>query len=339
MLTDRYGQIGLFNCSKSGISAVAQSRPPTNCFISNPSKLTLNHNRLVFGRCVAGGITSTGLFTLSMVLYRTLSVSWLWLAWPCLALGGQLLHTMNIRACRAVPFISATTMSFYAGCLQSGASMIFIYDNLAQLLNVRLADVILGLAFVYTINAIINLTFFTPVHIETSTTSISLHDKAYIHKRFCNRETSESGSMSYKGGIMVEKPREKSSTAALFKGDTSIDLIWFIIFIDKNLWLLVLAVLPWELRKGSHMSWLGAGWPSWVNGGDDVGFEYELTKLQGLSLLSLMVLNILPGLVVDAMRHKYAKPYNANYGAALGLSLSMVVSVTLLVILLYSTAS
>ena len=103
--------------------------------------------------------------------------------------------------------------------------MIFIYDNLAQLLNVRLADVILGLAFVYTINAIINLTFFTPVHIETSTTSISLHDKAYIHKRFCNRETSESGSMSYKGGIMVEKPREKSSTAALFKGDTSIDLI------------------------------------------------------------------------------------------------------------------
>ena len=92
-----------------------------------------------------------------------------------------------------------------------------------------------------------------------------------------------------------------------------------------------LAVLPWELRKGSHMSWLGAGWPEWVMGFEDAEFEYTLNRLQGLSLLSLMVLNILPGLVVDAMRHRLAKPYNADYGAALGLSLSMIISVTLLV--------
>ena len=98
---------------------------------------------------------------------------------------------------------------------------------------------------------------------------------------------------------------------------------------------MVVAVLPWELRKGSHISWLGAGWPRWVNGVDDVDFEYELARLQGLSLLSLMVLNIIPGVVVDAMRHKFAKPYNADYGAALGLSLSMCISVTLLVILFY----
>ena len=94
---------------------------------------------------------------------------------------------------------------------------------------------------------------------------------------------------------------------------------------------MALAVLPWELRKGSHMSWLGAGWPEWVNGFEDAEFEYTLNRLQGLSLLSLMVLNILPGLIVDAMRHKFAKPYNADYGAALGLSLSMIISVTLLV--------
>ena len=192
--------------------------PPTTINSLNSSKLALNHNRLVFGRCVAGGITSTGLFILSMVLYRALNESWLWLAWPCLALGGQLLHTMNIRASRAVPFISATIMSFYSGCLQSGASMIFIYDNLAQILNVRLADVILGLAFVYTLNALVNLTLFTPIHIETSTSSISLHDEAYIHKRFCKRTESESSNTTYKEGVMIEKPRLKSSTSALFKG-------------------------------------------------------------------------------------------------------------------------
>ena len=79
------------------------------------------------------------------------------------------------------------------------------------------------------------------------------------------------------------------------------------------------------------MSWLGAGWPEWVIGSENPDFEFELNKLQGLSLLSLMVLNIIPGLVVDAMRHKFAKPYDADYGAALGLSISMTICVTLLV--------
>ena len=62
-------------------------------------------------------------------------------------------------------------------------------------------------------------------------------------------------------------------------------------------------------------------------------FVYQINWYpnKGLSLLSLMVLNVIPGLVVDAMRHKFAKPYDADYGAALGLSISMTICVTLLV--------
>ena len=139
------------------------------------------------------------------------------IAWPCLALGGQALHTMNIRASRCMPFISATLMSFFSGSLQSGGSMIFIFNSIAEIAGVRLADVITGVSFVYTFNAVINLVFFTPRMIDTSTKSISLYEKAYIRNKLCNK--SQANSEEYKEGVMVEKPKEKSSTVALFKGN------------------------------------------------------------------------------------------------------------------------
>ena len=138
------------------------------------------------------------------------------IAWPCLALGGQALHTMNIRASRCMPFISATLMSFFSGSLQSGGSMIFIFNSIAEIAGVRLADVITGVSFVYTFNAVINLVFFTPKMIDTSTKSISLYEKAYIRNKLCNK--SQANGEEYKEGVMVEKPKEKSSTIALFKG-------------------------------------------------------------------------------------------------------------------------
>ena len=95
--------------------------------------------------------------------------------------------------------------------------MIFIFNSIAEIAGVRLADVITGVSFVYTFNAVINLVFFTPRMIDTSTKSISLYEKAYIRNKLCNK--SQANSEEYKEGVMVEKPKEKSSTVALFKGN------------------------------------------------------------------------------------------------------------------------
>ena len=79
------------------------------------------------------------------------------------------------------------------------------------------------------------------------------------------------------------------------------------------------------------------GWPEWVMNGHNeteiMQFEYDLNKMQGWGLLSLIVLNIFPGLAIDFMRTKLSKPYDPDYGAAIGLAISMTISTTLLVYL------
>ena len=62
-----------------------------------------------------------------------------------------------------------------------------------------------------------------------------------------------------------------------------------------------------------------------------IEFEYNLNKMQGWGLLSLIVLNVFPGLTIDFMRTKMSKPYDPDFGAAIGLALSMTISTTLLV--------
>ena len=71
-----------------------------------------------------------------------------------------------------------------------------------------------------------------------------------------------------------------------------------------------------------------------MNGHDEqeiIDFEYDLNKMQGWGLLSLIVLNVFPGLGIDFMRTKMAKPYDPDFGAAIGLATSMTISTTLLV--------
>ena len=123
---------------------------------------------------------------------------------------------MNTRMTRAMPFISATLMSVNAGCLQAGGSMTYIFQSIADLLSVDLPHVFLGVAVIYTINAAINLIFFTPNVIHNSSTSISLYQNAHIRSKICKAE--ESKSYDYHEAKTAEQQVEKSSTLDLFKG-------------------------------------------------------------------------------------------------------------------------
>ena len=67
------------------------------------------------------------------------------------------------------------------------------------------------------------------------------------------------------------------------------------------------------------------------NESEIIEFEYELNKLQGWGLLSLTVLNVLPGLAIDFMRTRMTKPYDPDFGAAIGLTISITISTTLFV--------
>ena len=98
--------------------------------------------------------------------------------------------------------------------------MIFIFNSIAEIAEVQLADVVTGVSLIYTFNAVINLILFTPKIIETSTKSISLYENAYIRNKLFNK--SQANNDEYKKGIRVEKPKEKSSVVALFKGSIAI---------------------------------------------------------------------------------------------------------------------
>ena len=52
----------------------------------------------------------------------------LWIAWPCLSIGGQANHVHNVRACRCVPALSTTFMSFYSGCFGAAVATILLID-------------------------------------------------------------------------------------------------------------------------------------------------------------------------------------------------------------------
>ena len=123
---------------------------------------------------------------------------------------------MNTRMTRAMPFISATLMSVNAGCLQAGGSMTYIFQSIASLFSVELPLVFLCVAIIYTINAAINLIFFTPNVIHNSSTSISLYQNAHIRSKLCKSE--EVKSYDYHEAKTTEKHVEKSSTLDLFKG-------------------------------------------------------------------------------------------------------------------------
>jgi len=48
----------------------------------------------------------------------------LWVAWPCLAIGGLGNHFQNVRSCRCAPAFSTTLMSFYSGCHAGGSATV-----------------------------------------------------------------------------------------------------------------------------------------------------------------------------------------------------------------------
>ena len=84
---------------------------------------------LIFGRICSLLMTGIGLISVTLLLNRKISEKMIFFAWPCLTLGGQSSHCMNVRNARSMPFIATTLMAFYAGCLQ-GKGWILADQNL-----------------------------------------------------------------------------------------------------------------------------------------------------------------------------------------------------------------
>ena len=66
---------------------------------------------------------------------------------------------------------------------------------------------------------------------------------------------------------------------------------------------------PWVLRRLTHQSWLGSGWPQWVaqpypdvNG---TTFDYEINRFQSIAYSCLIVGNLIVGFFIDYMTRKF----------------------------------
>ena len=110
----------------------------------------------------------------------------------------------------------------------------------------------------------------------------------------------------------------------------------------------------WVLRSLTHSSWIGSGWPEWVTGHNEsqvtmvlqpqigrnltvypdraVEFDQELNELQSYCYLSMILLNIIPGLFLDYCKKKFYNPENETYGIEMGLSILFTLSASLMII-------
>ena len=96
-----------------------------------------------------------------------------------------------------------------------------------------------------------------------------------------------------------------------------------------------IAISCWIVRRVTHQSWLGAGWPQWVVADNDEiegdQFDLDINRLQSIAYFTLVGLNIIPGMIVDHLTKKYAKDANPQNGRALGLSLCFTIAAAFLI--------
>ena len=244
---------------------------------------------------------------------------WIWIAWPCLTIGGMANHTLNIRFCRSAPPIAAFLMALTSGCLVAGGSLVLMFQRISEGTGTSFPDVfviliicygyeflihiiwaIWYLIWIFSVNSLITITIFTPHTIPSD--GINLIKESVFLNLFCKKNQSLDEDLDEEP-VKNEADEEKSEEPT----GSMLD-----IFKDKNIWLLLLASCAWELRRNTHQGWLAAGWPQWVAAGDENiedgdQFDYDINRFQSIAFFCLIGGNLIPGILIDTMNKRLTR--------------------------------
>ena len=104
---------------------------------------------------------------------------------------------------------------------------------------------------------------------------------------------------------------------------------------DWRVYVILISISGWIVRRVTHQSWLGSGWPQWVVLNNDAidgdQFDTDINRMQSIAYFTLVGANILPGLMVDFTTKKYATKESPLAGRAFGLSICFTVAGSFLI--------
>merc|ERR1712147_90957 len=110
-------------------------------------------------------------------------------------------------------------------------------------LDTTLSNAFMIMTICYVTSALTNLIFFTPISLPARPVSMSLFENSYFMG--CCRKNDNNAP--------VEATKSASQTSMIKTVITN----W-------RLYVIWIAISCWIVRRVTHQSWLGAGWPQWV---------------------------------------------------------------------------
>jgi len=68
-----------------------------------------------------------------------------------------------------------------------------------------------------------------------------------------------------------------------------------------------------------HIAWMSGGWPHWVSPDRGDEYEFEIIRFQAIMSFSQIGMNAMFGLISEAIRKKFHRPDQPDYGSAVSL--------------------
>ena len=224
--------------------------------------------------------------------------------------------------------ISATLMSILTGCWAAGGSTILLIKTVHENLNVEYYIQFAALAVFFTVLALSKIVFWTPLFMPSNPIAFSLFESSWVMQKIRNKPDDNQPQCSTTK-VHDDADKKDNDKDHADKKEQNPDEQPKLVDLFKS-WP-IYVVLPcmaiWQLRRITHNSWIGSGWPEWVAGaGRAEEFDTEINKFQSICYLTMIGFNLIPGFLVDLCKKYFGKPNNQYRGHGIGLMISFSVT-------------
>ena len=274
---------------------------------------------MLVGRSIGATLSLTGLICMTLIMYDRSYENILVIAWPLLSVGGLTSKLQNIRSCRCMPMISVTLMSILSGCGAAGGSTVFLIKTIHEELNIEYYIQFAGLTVLFSVLALSKIVFWTPRFMPNKPISFSLFESSWVMQKIKNKQKNNEIQRRV-GRTRDDNPRLNANTEEqkLNEQPKLVDL-----FKSWPIYVVLPCVAIWQLRKLTHTSWLGSGWPEWIAGaGRAEEFDTEINKFQSICYLTMIGFNLIPGFLIDLCKKYFGNPNNPYRGQGIGVLIS-----------------
>ena len=278
---------------------------------------------MVVGRSIGAAFSFSGFICMTLIMYDRSYENILVIAWPLLSVGGLTSKLQNIRSCRCMPMISVTLMSIMSGCGIAGGSTVFLIKTIHEELNIEYYIQFAGLTVLFAVLALSKIVFWTPLFMPNKPIAFSLFESSWVMQKIRKKQN------GHEIQRRVGRTRDDNPRLGANREEQNLTVQPKLVDLFKSwpIYVVIPCMAIWQLRRMTHSSWLGSGWPEWVAGpGKAEEFDTEINKFQSICYLTMIAFNLIPGFLVDLCKKYFGKPNNQYRGHGIGFLISFSVT-------------